>query len=210
MDGIHDLGGMQGFGTVEHDDTVFHAPWERLAFAMAQTAHIEGNTDDFRHAIERLEPGQYLTVGYYGRWLACTEIRLRERGLLDSDEVDRRAGGSEARPRSTASVGLPTGAAAGGPKRRLDRPPRFSVGETVRVRDLHQVGHTRLPGYVRGHRGTVLLVHHVFVFPDTNAHGRGDDPQHVYAVQFRARDLWGAGDHVVTVDLFESYLEPAA
>lgn len=79
MGGIHDLGGMQGFGPVERDEAVFHAPWERLAFAMAQTAHIEGNTDDFRHAIERLDPGQYLTVGYYGRWLACTEIRLRER-----------------------------------------------------------------------------------------------------------------------------------
>ena len=70
MDGIHDLGGMQGFGPVERDEAVFHAPWERLAFAMAQTAHIEGNTDDFRHAIERLDPGQYLTVGYYGRWRA--------------------------------------------------------------------------------------------------------------------------------------------
>ncbi len=80
----------------------------------------------------------------------------------------------------------------------------------MRVRVLHPDGHTRLPGHVRGHRGVVLLAHPAFVFPDANAHGRKDDPQYVYAVQFRARDLWGEGDHVVMVDLFEPYLEQAA
>ena len=83
------------------------------------------------------------------------------------------------------------------------------MGETVRARDIHPVGHTRLPRYVRGHRGVVTRAYPAFVFPDTHAHGRGDDPQYVYAVQFLAGDLWGEGDHTVSVDLFEPYLEAA-
>ena len=209
MDGMHDLGGMQGFGVVERDEAVFHEPWERRAFGIAQTVHIVGNSDDFRHSIERLHPAQYLTVGYWGRWLASTEIRLLERSLIDSDDVDARAGSTVTRPHATVSVGLPTApATAPGVRRQVDRAPHFRVGQAVRVRNLHPVGHTRLPGYVRGHAGIVAIVHPgAFVYPDANAHGRGEDPQHVYAVQFLARSLWGTGDHHVVVDLFEPYLE---
>lgn len=206
MDGIHDLGGMEGFGRVERDEVVFHAPWERTAFALASLASVPGNTDDFRHSIERIDPAQYLTLGYYGRWLASVEVRLRERGLIDSDEVDQRSGGAAARPRSVPSVALPTVSPTGGPVKTVDRRPAFSLGQVVRVRDLHPVGHTRAPRYARGHCGVVTILHPAFVFPDTNAHGQGEDPQYVYAVQFRAQDLWGAGDHVVSVDLFEPYL----
>ena len=211
MDGIHDMGAMQGFGPMTRDEAVFHSPWERRAFAMAQTALIDGNTDDFRHAIERLDPAQYLTLGYYGRWLASVEIRLRERGLLDSDEIDVRCGSALVRPRSSPSRGLPAGRSrSGGPRRHLTREAAFEIGDRVRVRFLHPPGHTRLPGYVRGHEGLVALVHPAFVFPDTNAHGEGEDPQHVYGVRFQAAELWGRGDHVVTVDLFEPYLESMA
>jgi nitrile hydratase beta subunit len=210
MDGVHDLGGMEGFGPVERDEDVFHAEWERRAFALAMTAAIDGNTDDFRHAIERLDPGTYLTAGYYGRWLASTEVRLAERGLLSSDEVDRRAGrGAAARPVAAASLGLPGPAAGGGARRSVDRPPRFAVGDAVHVADVHPRGHTRLPRSVRDRHGLIEIVHPAFVFPDTHAHGWGEDPQHVYAVRFAARDLWGEGDHFVFVDIFESHLEAA-
>jgi nitrile hydratase len=209
MDGIHDIGGMDGFGRIVRDELVFHEPWERTAFALASSTQFPGNTDDFRHAIERLDPAFYLTAGYYGRWLGSLEVRLRERGLIDSDEVDRRAGGQAARPAAIASIGLPTASPDGGPGRELARPPRFEVGQSVVARNLHPVGHTRLPRYVRGHRGVVAIIHPPFVFPDTNAHGRGEDPQYVYAIRFRAAELWGAGDHTVSVDLFEPYLEPA-
>ena len=93
--------------------------------------------------------------------------------------------------------------------RRLEQPPRFAPGDRVHVRDVHPHGHTRLPRYVRDKAGTVSLVHPAFVFPDTHAHGLGEDPQYVYAVQFLARDLWGESDHLVHVDVWESYLEPA-
>lgn len=206
MDGIHDVGGMDGFGRMVRDELVFHAPWERRAFGLAMSVQIAGNTDDFRHSIERLDPTFYLASDYFGRWLGALEVRLRERDLIDSDEVDRRAGSADARPRAVASVGLPISSPDDGPRRSVDREPRFSVGQRVVARDLHPVGHTRLPGYVRGHRGTVTRVHPAFVYPDTNAHGRGEDPQYVYAVQFTASDLWGEGAHSVSVDLFEPYL----
>ena len=209
MDGIHDMGGMEGFGPMVRDEAMFHAPWERTAFALASGVQIVGNTDEFRHSIERLDPGFYLTADYFGRWLGALEIRLVERGLLDSDELDARAGSARARPSAVPPRGLPAASPEGGPRRDLDRPPRFAVGETVRARDIHPVGHTRLPRYVRGHRGVVTHAYPAFVFPDTHAHGRGDDPQYVYAVQFLARDLWGEGDHTVSVDLFEPYLEAA-
>lgn len=209
MDGIHDIGGMDGFGPVERDETTFHAPWERRAFGLALATDIAGTTDEFRHSMERLDPGQYLTNGYFGRWLAATEIRLRDRDLLDSDEVDGRCGSSEVRPRAVASIGVPDRGGDGGPQRTLDRPPAYTEGQQVRALDLHPVGHTRLPRYVRGHRGVVASVLPAFVFPDTNAHGHGEDPQYVYSVRFRAADLWGAGDHLVHVDLFEPYLEAA-
>lgn len=208
MDGIHDLGGMQGFGSLERDEAIFHSHWERRAFGMAMSARIDNaNTDDFRHSIERLDPAQYLTVGYFGRWMASVEIRLEERGLLNRDEVDSRVGSDAIRPRATPTIGLPGRPMPGGSVQPVDRAARFAVGQAVRTLELHPTGHTRLPGYVRGSCGVVALVHPSFVFPDTNAHGLGAKPQHVYAVKFRAADLWGAGDHMVHVDLFEDYLE---
>lgn len=209
MDGIHDMGGMDGFGPLVRDEAMFHAPWERTAFGLASSVPIVGNTDEFRHTIERLDPAFYLTADYFGRWLGALEIRLVERGLLDSDEVDSRAGGPVARPQAIPPEGLPTESPQGGPARTVDRPPRFEVGQAVRARDIHPTGHTRLPRYVRGHRGLITDRYPAFVFPDTHAHGRGDDPQYVYAVQFAAADLWGAGDHTVNVDMFEPYLEAA-
>ena len=206
MDGIHDMGGMGGFGPMVRDEAIFHAPWERQAFGLASGVQIVGNTDEFRHSIERLDPGFYLTADYFGRWLGALEIRLTERGLLDSDDVDARAG-TGARPTAIAPVGLPTESPDGGPHRTLERPARFAVGDTVRARDIRPVGHTRLPRYVRGHRGVITHAYPPFVFPDTHAHGEGDDPQYVYAVRFDAADLWGEGTHTVSVDLFEPYRE---
>src|SRR5262249_19734127 len=148
------------------------------------------NPDAFRHAIERLDPVAYLTAGYYGRWLAATELLLRE-------AADR----------------APAPPASPGALRAAARAPRFAAGARVRTRRLHTAGHTRLPRYARGLRGTVALVHPAFVFPDTHAHGRGERPQHVYAVRFAARELWGDGAEPgvhVHVDCFEDYLEPDA
>jgi nitrile hydratase len=198
VDGIHDLGGMQGFGpvVVERDEPVFHAPWEGRVFALPGFLIARGfvTVDAFRHAIERLPPAVYLTAGYYGRWLAALERLVIETGIAGAGPLP--AGGVPAR----------------GARREVAAAPRFTVGDAVVARDVHPTGHTRLPRYVRGRRGVVARVQGGWVFPDTNAHGLGEKPQHVYAVRFAARELFGdAADAraAVHVDVFESHLEPA-
>lgn len=185
MDGIHDLGGMQGFGPVVRDEATFHEDWERRVFGIALASSL-ANIDAFRHAVERLDPVTYLTAGYFGRWLAALER------LVAEDDARVRNGSPLAR-------------------RAVQRAPRFRVGEAVRVRDLRTDGHTRLPGYARGRVGRIERVHPAFVLPDTNAHGSGEHPQYVYCVRFAGDEIWGATAEpgtCVHVDLFEPYLEP--
>jgi nitrile hydratase len=89
-------------------------------------------------------------------------------------------------------------------------PARFKPGDRVRAKNIHPRTHTRLPRYVRGHIGTVELVHGCHVFPDTAAIGQGENPQWLYTVVFAGRELWGADADPtvkVSVDAFEPYLE---
>jgi nitrile hydratase subunit beta len=211
VNGIHDLGGVDGFGRVPHeDDAPFHASWERRVRSVVGLQLRAGltNIDAFRHAIERIDPLRYFAVGYFGRWLAALEALLVERGRVCAEELDALPG--ERVQVRTADPPPPAGGARGA-LRPTARAPRFGMGDAVRARNLHPHGHTRLPRYARGRVGAIERVHPAFVFPDTNAHGLGEDPQHVYAVRFAARELFGAdGDPRASVclDLFESYLEP--
>jgi nitrile hydratase len=213
MNGVHDMGGMHGFGdvVVEPDEPVFHARWEGRVFAMAMLLAGRGlaNADAFRHAIERLDQLAYLHAGYYGRWLRAVEALLVERGLLGPAEIDARVRGEATGAAPAVPLAPP---AVPGARRDVATAPRFAVGDAVVARNLHPPGHTRLPRYVRGRRGTVARVHPAFVLPDTNAHGLGEQPQHVYAVRFEGPALWGPDAEPGTathVDLFETYLEPA-
>ena len=212
MDGIHDLGGMHGFGlvVVERDEPVFHAPWHRRVLGMVYQVVGFGwsNIDAFRHGIERLDPVRYLTAGYYGRWLASLETVLIDAGILAPGDVDAVLAGR--RPASGGDGAAPH--PADGFVRAIDRAPRFTVGDVVRTRTMHPVGHTRLPRYGRGRRGTIVRVHPAFVFPDTNARGDGEQPQYLYTVRFDAAELWGDEAEPGTamhLDLFEPYLEAA-
>ncbi len=217
MDGIHDMGGMQGFGTVtiDPDEPVFREAWHGRAFAMgAMSMGLSGtNLDAFRHGLERLHPHEYLTDGYYGRWLACAELLLVDSGVLPAGAVEARA-----RNLVGESVSEPTSVEAskpvyerGGPGslRPVYDPPAFAVGDRVRARDLRTSGHTRLTGYVRGRTGVVQALRPSALLPDTNAHFRGENPQPVYTVEFESTELWGEGAEPATlrIDLFESYLE---
>src|SRR5689334_23863699 len=97
MDGIHDLGGMAGFGPVEVEpaEPVFHRDWERAAFgvnmAVAMAGLLEGGR--FRPSIERTDPGHYLSSPYYGHWLTGVATLPVERGGVTPAEVEQRAGG---------------------------------------------------------------------------------------------------------------------
>jgi nitrile hydratase len=216
MNGIHDLGGMDGFGAVvrETAEPVLHAAWEGRVFALASLALAAGlwNVDAFRHAIERLPPLDYLRRGYYGRWLCALETLAAERGVVSAAEIESRLADPTARPVPPAA--RPSAPATLGARRERTAASRFRVGDRVRAANRHPTGHTRLPRYVRGRRGEVALVQPAsWVLPDANAHGRGEEPQPVYAVRFAARELWGESADpgaFVHVDLFESYLEPAA
>jgi nitrile hydratase beta subunit len=208
MDGIHDLGGFQGVGPVEvePDEPVFHSPWEGRVFGMTGVLALQGltNTDEFRHAIERMDPLHYLGSPYYEHWLTGLATLLVEKGIVSADELRRQAGGSFplARPVARgAGAGLEPG-----------RPEPFAVGERVRVRDLHRSGHTRCPAYVRGRHGVVVRVDGDGRLPDQHAHGVKARSEPVYSVRFDAAELWGDdadSGASVCVDLWHSYLEPA-
>ena len=209
MDGIHDLGDREGFGQIEHetDRETFHARWESRVFAMAQMGFAIGafrNVDHFRHAIERINPIAYLEDGYYGRWLGGLETALVEAELLPAEGVSTRAARPVPQPEFPAHE---TRAPTAG--RELPSAAAFPVGTRVRAAPHGKPGHTRLPAYARGRVGTVVAQHGGWVFPDTNAHGAGEQPQHLYTVRFDGDELWGENsdpDLEVCIDLFESYL----
>jgi nitrile hydratase subunit beta len=220
VNGVHDMGGQHGFGPVrpEPDKPVFHADWERRAFALTLAMGATGswNLDGSRFARESLPPVTYLSSTYYEIWLRALERQLEAHGLVSAEE--RRAGRplSPAVPvaRTLAAEDVQATLGRGGPTARdATRPARFAVGDRVRARNEHPATHTRLPRYVRGHEGTVELVHAPHVFPDTHAHGLGEQPEWLYTVRFDARELWGPdADPTVRVstDAFEPYLEPVA
>jgi nitrile hydratase beta subunit len=224
MNGIHDLGGMHGFGPVvrEENEPVFHADWEGTVYAISQV--LRGtfgvfNLDEFRHGIERMAPVHYLEASYYERWLASIETNLIEKGVLSKAELDARIRLLQNNPETTFprrdNPALAERVLEARPRNGIrpagDGPaPRFAVGDAVVARNINPVGHTRLPRYVRGKRGVVDQVRGIQVFPDANAHGLGEQPQTVYSVRFTGRELWGeAADprQRLYIDLWESYLE---
>jgi nitrile hydratase subunit beta len=217
MDGIHDMGGQYGWGSVAIDpvEQVFASDWEARAFAMgAMSAGLAGaNLDAFRHALERLHPLDYLGDGYYGRWLASAELLLVDSGVVAPGAVEaraRRMSGEDVAEPAEVELNKPQyERGGGGSLRTIDRPSAFSVGDSVLARDLHRAGHHRMPAYVRRRTGVVTAIRPAAVLPDSTAHFIGEDPQHVYTVSFSATELWGdaAEPSTLNIDLFESYLE---
>lgn len=222
MDGIHDLGGKHGYGPVirEKNEPAFHQRWEAAVFTMMGAARQAGavnNVDRFRHAIERIEPAAYLLHTYYGRWLGGIENLLVEAGVVTTAEINERSLARGARAddlvaaRPTPDPDPQQVRVAGTARRDLAREPRYKVGDPVTTWTRVTAGHTRLPAYARGKRGRIERCHEGWVYPDSNAHGKGEDPQFLYTVAFDGRELWGpTGEAGLTVhlDLFEPYLEP--
>lgn len=207
MDGVHDLGGLDGFGPVEieADEPVFHEAWERREFAvnMAIWMGLGVSGGRFRHSIERIPPERYLASSYYENWLTGVATLAVEAGLTTQSDLDARAGGRF--PLARADRGTPP---SGPLDDRVDA--RFAVGDRVRVREWHPTGHTRAPRYVQGKRGIVVRVDGAFHYPDAEAHGGGAVLDPTYSVRFTARELWGDGGDArdaVHVDLWERYLE---
>ena len=204
MDGMHDLGGRQGFGRVRHSPkaAVFHAEWEKRSNALLAFSVKQGwlNMDEYRHAIERMEPRHHLAAGYYERQFTGLVTLLVEKGVVSREELERIAG---------ASIPLSLPSAAGRPNA-PDR-IRFKKGDRVRVKEEFVPGHIRMPAYIRGKTGTVVDESPAYPFPDAHAHGVHAEDEPTYDVAFKSEDLWpnGADKALVHVGVFQSYLEPA-
>jgi len=224
MNGVHDLGGMQGFGPVqpepESEEPVFHEEWESRVYGIVRLIGLLGlwNIDMSRHNREQLPPADYLANSYYENWFAGIQKQLVKSGLVSEEELQTgraatpvpehvmervvRAEQVRAAPFMTASYLRPAPA-----------PARFAPGDRVRAinRRPRGHGHTRAPGYVRGHTGIVHEHYGSQVYPDLSAQGV-DEGRHLYNVRFEGRDLWGESadaNSAVYVDLWETYLEPA-
>ena len=217
MNAGQDLGGVHGLGPIdpEANEPVFHADWERIAFALTLATGFLGqwNIDKARHARESMHPAKYMTSSYYHIWIEGLIRLLLDAGLVVPGEVH--LGRQEVTPRDLHRGPVRADEVAGilakgGPaNREITTEPRFSPGTKVRAIRMSPTSHTRLPRYLRGCEGVVVAHHGGHVFPDTNAHGKGENPQHLYTVRFSARELWGndaPANDAMHADLWESYL----
>jgi nitrile hydratase beta subunit len=215
MNGVHDMGGMQGMGPIQYekDEPVFHARWEGRVYAMnrAMGAWRKWNIDAWRHDIELLPPADYLRMSYYEKWFAALEKRVVKYGFVTNEEVENgkaASGSAKAIPALTPEMARMADRSIPSNNDRSVA-PLFHVGERVRARNLNPSGHTRLPRYARGKTGHIVRDRGVYAFPDTSAHFLGDQRQHVYSVRFAARELWGENASPrdsIYLDMWDDYL----
>lgn len=221
MNGPQDLGGMMGFGPVvpEKNEPIFHGDWEKRALAVTLACGALGQwtLDESRHARETIPPALYLSKSYYDIWITALEKLLLRHDLVSPQEI---AKGEALAPKPVtrnpplAAERVAAALAKGSPTERdISEKPRFSIGEHVTTKVMHPTTHTRLPRYARGKTGVIKFHHGAHVFPDTHAHGLGEQPCHCYGIEFSARELWGEGADptlTVMVDCWEPYLDAAA
>lgn len=219
------MGGLHGFGPVdrEADEPVFHSHWESRVFCITQVLDTKEiwNLDEHRHEIELMNPADYISAGYYGRWLFAMERLLDRKRILRREEVERRiaevqSDGCTVTPLERAGRGWPLAddkrVRWGAWRHEARVTPRYARGQQVRVRNIHPAGHTRVTAYARGKTGVIEKVNaEAWVFPDTRAHYAGENVQSVYCVRLAAADLWGPQSEPNTwvhIDLSEDHLEP--
>lgn len=218
MDGIHDLGGRQGFGKVDvgEKEEAFHSDWEARAYGIvrAMAKAPDWTLDKFRFTREQIDPVTYLSRPYYDQWLQSYAALMVGSGVASVEELASGKSSGETTdlgaPRDPGSVASEKTSAAVQFERPYDAPFKFEEGATVRTKAHAHKGHTRLPSYARGHAGKVVEVRGAFIFPDESAEGV-ERAEPLYTVAFAAEDFWpGEGlTHTVNIDLWESYLEPA-
>jgi nitrile hydratase len=221
MDGVHDMGGMHGFGAVVQPgaDQVFHERWEPRVFAIHILEGIEGlgAGPGARSVREEMDPGSYLASSYYERWLYSAEQRLLRKGTIGPGDIEsmmRRLEAGEEIPEHRDGILAERAVAVLRSVHSMKGVPddaRFEDGQHVRVKRMHPPGHTRCPRYVRGVMGRVEGIRGADRLPDLATYGEDVAREPVYSVAFSSDDLWGSSDEgawIVLLDLWESYLEP--
>ena len=228
MDGVHDMGGMHGFGSIERDEPPYHEEWELRVHAMSNAMASGGGG---RYALESLEPATYLASSYYERWLLARINTLLAEGLITGEELATTMEAFTANPDAAMpqddSAAYEQAFAGALAKRRKDGdspfppgsgsdhasvPPdtRFKIGDHVRAKKAHPDGHSRLPRYVRGREGIVIDLYRPQVFQDHEPLSDHIGPQPIYAVRFAGKELWGEqaeANSSVVLDMWEAYLE---
>lgn len=221
MDGIHDVGGMDGFGDLPPDEpddaSPFNYDWEGVVEAMFFTGLARGafNLDQLRYELEQHDPVYYLDTRYYERWQTALETLFVRAGVVDPEELRERAEAFAAGNAEVPDVVDPTvkaeimdGVANQYESERDPVEPAFAVGDRVRARKDHPSGHTRAPRYVRGVAGDVVAHRGTHGFPDAGARSE-DRAEPLYNVRFDAADLWGAEQtdaDAIHIELWEPYL----
>ena len=222
MDGVHDMGGMHGFGPAVWPgaEQAYHERWEPRVFAIQMLVGLEGlgAGPGGRAAREEMEPAQYLAASYYERWLYSAEQRLLRKGTISPGDVEAMM------ERLSAGESMPEHRDHGMAERILAdlrtlmpmRPPpedaRLAPGQRVRVKRTHPPGHSRCPRYIRGAVGVIGSVRGADRLPDRAVYGEKIEPEPVYSVAFSSEELWGPSEGArwtVSLDLWESYMEPA-
>jgi nitrile hydratase subunit beta len=222
MDGVHDMGGMHGFGRVVEPggELAYHERWEPRVFAIQMLVGLEGlgAGPGGRPVREEMDPAHYLAASYYERWLYSAEQRLLRKGTIAPGEVEN------VMERLEAGESVPGHHDAAMAERvmadlravyPMDAPPghvRFGRGQRVRVKRMHPAGHTRCPRYARGALGVIEGVRGADRLPDRAVYGERVQPEPVYSVAFRSEELWGPSEETpwtVLLDLWDSYLDPA-
>src|SRR5262245_61582203 len=195
MNGIHDMGGMDGLGPIVHEENepVFHEDWERRVWGLMRAVAPWGRGRRWgsaRYEIERLPSADYLRMSYYERWFTSVVNRLLRSELITAAEL---ANGKPDPTRPKPALFPAQAGAAAGARLTVSIKAGFKISQQVRARNLNPEGHTRLPRYARGKRGIVVRDNGVFALQDTDVNGQllGGKPQHVYTVRFAARELWG-------------------
>ncbi len=214
MDGVHDLGGKEGFGPIDraHEDDPYHTEADARAYALCVSMRAERAypVDWFRHTRENMDPVDYLTRPYFDQWLQTAIAMAIDAGDLSMVEVATGKPDSLARtpaPMSPADVQamLTTPASF---EREVSEAPAFAPGARVRTASHGHPGHTRLPAYARGAAGEIVAHRGAHLMPDDGARGI-DRPEHLYTVAFARGDLFpeaaGSPDRI-HLDLWESYL----
>jgi len=218
MNGAHDMGGMQCFGPVrpEKNAPAFHEPWEPRIVALSSAVGATGKTrGNWRLSMESLPPADYLRMSYYERNIGYLVEIMIAGGLVTREEVDTgkpaKGSGKSVPALRPSDVAKQFAFDPPRPRSAENLPARFKPGDRVRARNIHPVGHTRLPRYARGRLGVIDSDGGIQSLPDTAVYGRGVNRQHVYSVRFAARELWGdqaSARDSVYIDLWENYLEP--
>ena len=219
MSKVHDMGGSLVSRRVDtsSSEQKFKAEWEKDVFAITLALGFSGlwNLDRSRFARESLEPNDYLRFSYFEKWLAGLINLLGESGII-SEKKGNEENFEKNSFRILEAKNVKKLLQMGGPtKRASTTEKKFDLEEVIAVKtnisnERIKGGHTRLPAYVKGRVGKIIAYHGSHVLPDTNAHFLGENPEPLYSVEFKSKDLWAEYEDIedtVIVDLWESYLE---